>query len=84
MSGDQRLLAHPRLAELRQRAASFISGFSYRDRLAGKPIHDEQGTYDRPHDLICRYDPPLSITCCPTLAPDHGWPLGRPSRYSWR
>jgi hypothetical protein len=57
VSGDQRLLAHPRLAELRQRAASFISGFSYRDRLAGKPIHDEQGTYDRPHDLTCRYDP---------------------------
>ncbi|WP_312858689.1 DUF2066 domain-containing protein [Rhizobium sp. G21] len=57
MSGDQRLVAHPRLADLRQRAASFISGFSYRDRLAGKPIHDEQGTYDRPHDLTCHYDP---------------------------
>lgn len=57
VSGDHRLLAHPRLAEFRQRAGAFVSGFSYRDRLAGKPIHDEQGTYDRPHDLTCRYDP---------------------------
>ncbi len=29
-------------------AASFVQSFSYQDRLPGKPIHDEQGTYDRP------------------------------------
>ena len=31
--------------------------FSYRDRLEGIPIHDEQGSYDRPHFLTCHFDP---------------------------
>lgn len=56
VSGDQRLLSRPQFQALRGRAGDFIASFSYRDRLAGKPIHDEQGTYDRPHDLTCRYD----------------------------
>ena len=42
---------------VRLRAASFVKSFSYHDRLAGRPIHDEQGTYDRPHDLTCFYQP---------------------------
>lgn len=57
VSGDQRLLARPELADLKARAGSFVQSFSYHDRLAGKPIHDEQGTHDRPHDLTCRYAP---------------------------
>lgn len=57
VSGDQRLPRLPAVAALRARAGDFVASFSYHDRLAGKPIHDEQGTYDRPHDLICRYDP---------------------------
>lgn len=32
-----------------------IESFSYHDRLAGRPIHDEQGTHDRPHDLTCHF-----------------------------
>lgn len=56
VSGDQRLPKLPRAAALRSHAGDFVASFSYRDRLAGKPIHDEQGTYDRPHDLTCRYD----------------------------
>jgi hypothetical protein len=38
-------------------AGQYVSTFSYRDRLEGKPVHDEQGTYDRPHFLTCRFDP---------------------------
>lgn len=56
ISGDQRLPKLPQADALRARAGDFVASFSYRDRLAGKPIHDEQGTYDRPHDLTCRYD----------------------------
>lgn len=56
VSGDPRLPDLPAMQKLRQQAGSFVASFSYRDRLAGKPIHDEQGTYDRPHDLTCRYD----------------------------
>ena len=56
VSGDQRLPKPPQADALRARAGDFVASFSYRDRLAGKPVHDEQGTYDRPHDLTCHYD----------------------------
>jgi hypothetical protein len=56
VSGDQRLLASPKLASLRDQAGDFVNSFTYQDRLAGVPIHDEQGSYDRPHDLTCNFD----------------------------
>jgi hypothetical protein len=40
-----------------ERAGSFVSEFRYHDRLEGIPIHDEQGTHDRPQDLSCVYKP---------------------------
>ena len=43
--------------ELASSAGQYVSAFSYRDRLEGKPVHDEQGTYDRPHFLTCHFDP---------------------------
>lgn len=55
VSGDQRLPKRPEMVELRARAGDFVHSYAYRDRLEGIPIHDEQGTYDRPHDLTCRY-----------------------------
>jgi hypothetical protein len=57
VSGDPRLPRKPEMESLRARGGDFVDSFSYRDRLAGRPIHDEQGTYDRPHDLTCRYRP---------------------------
>ena len=57
VTGDPRLLAKPELAPLRDRAGTLVASFTYRDRLEGVPIHDEQGTYDRPHDLTCFYRP---------------------------
>src|SRR5690349_16801816 len=56
ISGDQRLTKMPETDALRAHAGDFVASFSYRDRLAGRPIHDEQGTYDRPHELTCHYD----------------------------
>jgi len=56
VSGDQRLPLKPETAALRDLAGSFVREFRYRDRLEGVPIHDEQGTYDRPHDLTCIFD----------------------------
>ena len=56
VSGDQRLLERPQLEEVLGRAGELVRTVSYQDRLAGVPIHDEQGTYDRPHNLICNYD----------------------------
>ncbi|RUU29626.1 DUF2066 domain-containing protein [Mesorhizobium sp. M6A.T.Ce.TU.016.01.1.1] len=57
VSGDQRLPNRPEMAALRDKAGSFVAEFRYRDRMEGIPIHDEQGTHDRPHDLSCLYRP---------------------------
>lgn len=59
VSGDPRLVSRPEVEALRAHGGDYVASFSYRDRLAGRPIHDEQGTYDRPHDLTCRYDPAI-------------------------
>jgi len=56
VSGDQRLLKMPEVIALVPRSGEFVASFRYRDRLEGIPIHDEQGTYDRPHDLTCVFD----------------------------
>jgi hypothetical protein len=78
VSGDQRLPKLPAAAKLRERAGEFVASFSYHDRLAGKPIHDEQGTYDRPHDLICRYDPQTLDRVLAELG-SHPWLGKRPT-----
>jgi uncharacterized protein len=57
VSGDQRLPKKPEMTALRDKAGSFVAEFRYRDRMEGIPIHDEQGTHDRPHDLTCLYRP---------------------------
>jgi hypothetical protein len=56
LSGDPRLINDPKARELGARAGTFVSDFQYRDLLEGKPIHDEQGTYDRPHYLTTTFD----------------------------
>jgi len=56
-SGDASIMTDNRLESLAASAGQYISTFSYRDRLEGKPVHDEQGTYDRPFFLTCHFDP---------------------------
>jgi hypothetical protein len=56
-SGDVRILKHKRVHALAVHAHRYITEFSYRDRLEGKPLGDEQGTYDRPYYLTCKFDP---------------------------
>ncbi len=57
VSGDPRLIGDPEVAKFTRTAGQMVSGFEYRDRLSGVPIHDEQGSYDRPHDLTVDFDP---------------------------
>lgn len=57
VSGDASILSDRRFAALAAVAGQYASTFSYRDRFEGKPFHDEQGTYDRPHFLTCQFDP---------------------------
>jgi hypothetical protein len=56
-SGDAGIVSDKRVEPLSAGAGQYVSSFSYRDRLEGKPVHDEQGTYDRPHFLTCHFDP---------------------------
>lgn len=65
VSGNYALTDSTALAALQERAAQYVASFSYRDRLEDVPIHDEQGTHDRPHDLTCRFEP---ATIDPLLA----------------
>jgi uncharacterized protein len=57
VSGDPRLIADPEVAILAGQTATFVADFAFRDRMAGIPVHDEQGTRDRPYDLTVRFDP---------------------------
>lgn len=57
VSGDPRLLEDARVDALAQRAASFVHAYRYRDRMEGIPVHDEQGTRDRPYFLTVAFVP---------------------------
>lgn len=59
LSGDPRLVGDKRLEPMKARAAHFTTAVRYHDRKEGKPIHDEQGTRDRPYDLFATFDKPV-------------------------
>jgi hypothetical protein len=56
LSGDPTLLHDVRLPPLQAHAADLVESFSYHDRMAGIPVHDEQGTRERPYDLTVNFD----------------------------
>ena len=56
VSGALRLAGDPRLAAYKSRAGDFVSAYSYHDQMSGTPTRDEQGTRDRPYDLIVDFD----------------------------
>jgi hypothetical protein len=56
VSGDPGLADDPRLAEITGRAGSLVIDFTYRDLMAGIPVHDEQGTRDRPYELTVTFN----------------------------
>jgi hypothetical protein len=57
VSGEPRLARDPRVAALAAHADRLVASFDYVDQLAGIPLHDDQGTYDRPYDLTVRFVP---------------------------
>ena len=56
VSGDYTLVTSGKAATTVADAAKLVTEFRYRDRLEGIPIHDEQGSYARPHDLTVDFD----------------------------
>jgi hypothetical protein len=55
-SGDQRVLQDPRVAALGPKASDLVTHYDYIDRLGNLPVHDDQGTKDRPYYLTCTLD----------------------------
>jgi hypothetical protein len=55
-TGDQRLLQDARVKALGAKAGDFVVHYEYFDRMSGLPVHDEQGTNDRPFYLTCVFD----------------------------
>ena len=56
-SGDPRLNDDPRTAQLAVHADRFVACFDYVDMMAAVPLHDDQGTSDRPHKLTVYFIP---------------------------
>jgi len=57
VSGAQKLAGDPRLVPFKAKAGELVGEYSYHDQMSGIPIHDEQGTRDRPYDLTIDFDP---------------------------
>ena len=57
VSGDPVIDRDPRVEAFAGQAQAYIKSFSYHDRMEGIPIHDEQGTRDRPYDLTVDFHP---------------------------
>ena len=57
VSGDWRLIGDKRVEALNARAPEWVESFSYRDRMEGFKINDEQGTRDRPYEVTVRFKP---------------------------
>jgi hypothetical protein len=57
LSGDPDLAGDPAVAAMSADAALYVRAYSYRDLMAGIPIHDEQGTRQRPFELTIDFDP---------------------------
>ena len=57
VSGDPDISEDEVHAALVGTVADYVKGYSERDRMEGIPIHDEQGTRDRPFDLTVEFHP---------------------------
>lgn len=77
VSGDPLLIGDTRLVPLMARAARFVTAFVYRDRMAGIPVHDEQGTRERPYDLFVTFNR-AEIDATLRVLGLEPWPAPRP------
>lgn len=57
LSGDATTVRTEGVQRLMSRAAEFVDRFEYEDRMKGIPIHDEQGTRERPYYLHMWFNP---------------------------
>ena len=77
-TGNPALAADPRVAALMEHADSYVAYYLYRDRFEGFHHHDDQGTFDRPHDLTVQFDPPKIDSLLLELG-EKPWTVKRPT-----
>jgi hypothetical protein len=77
VTGQPSLADDPRVAAIVSRAPDLVEDLAYVDRISDVPHHDEQGTRDRPYDLIVHLDPEL-VTAELSAAGLRPW-LARPA-----
>lgn len=75
VSGNPALDADSRLTGVD--LGPLLRGFVYLDRMSDIPKHDEQGSRDRPYDLVVRFDP-AAIDGLLRSWGDAAWPVPRP------
>jgi hypothetical protein len=81
VSGNPTLLKDPRVANLETKAETLVSDYVYLDRMTDVPHHDEQGSRDRPYDLVVQFDPARIDTALAELG-EKPWPArDRPNVY---
>ncbi len=57
LTGQPKLAGTRSAKEVTAKSAQLIADYSYEDRMKGIPVHDEQGTRDRPYYLRMSFDP---------------------------
>lgn len=56
VSGNPALLDDPKVAALGPAASGLVASLAYLDQMSDLPRRDEQGSRDRPYDLLVRFD----------------------------
>ncbi|UCI18401.1 DUF2066 domain-containing protein [Mesorhizobium sp. B2-1-8] len=56
LTGNPDIGQNPAFSSLATGAPGMVWSYTYHDRMFGTPIHDEQGTRDRPFDLTFQFD----------------------------
>ena len=77
LTGEPRLHDDARVSAMAARAGAAVASFSYIDRMAGRPVHDEQGTRDRPFNLTVKFVPARVDKMLGELG-QHAWTGARP------
>ena len=56
VTGDVRLADDSRMSAILEQPERLVADLTLTDRMKGIPLHDEQGTRERPHNLVARFD----------------------------
>jgi uncharacterized protein len=82
LTGNAGLAGSARIEPILGQAAGLIAEFTYEDRMKSIPVHDEQGTRDRPHFLRVRFDK-AKLDAALTAANLRKWGADRPLLAVW-